>query len=179
MAAETVVSPRFLARSRAADVDWDAFYEAELPRVYNFFRYRVGCTAEAEDLTAATFEKAWRARDSYRRDLASFATWLLTIARHVAIDHYRRHRDEVGLDAVADQPSPDRTPEQSARLRSEIDRLSALLATLPEREREVLALKYGAEATNRTIAKVTGLSESNIGTILHRTLKDLRARWDA
>jgi RNA polymerase sigma-70 factor (ECF subfamily) len=172
-----IVSPRFLTRSRADSIDWDAFYEAELPRIYNFFRYRVGCTAEAEDLTAATFEKAWRARERYRRDLASFATWLLTIARNVAVDHFRRRRDEVGLDAAAQQAAPDKTPEQASGLRSDVDRLSALLATLPPREREILALKYGAEATNRTIAKVTGLSESNVGTIIHRTLKDLRARW--
>ena len=54
----------------------------------------------------------------------------------------------------------------------------ALLAALPERERELLALKYGADATNRAIATITGLGESNVGTILHRTVVSLRARWD-
>ena len=56
----------------AREEDWDALYAAEMPRVYNFFRYRVGDGPVAEDLTSATFEKAWRARDRYRRDLASF-----------------------------------------------------------------------------------------------------------
>ena len=46
------------------------------------------------------------------------------------------------------------------------------------RERELLALKYGAELTNRAITRVTGLSESNVGTILHRTIQQLRAGWD-
>ena len=45
-------------------------------------------------------------------------------------------------------------------------------------ERELLALKYGADLTNRAIARVTGLSESNVGTILHRTVLALRTRWD-
>ena len=45
-------------------------------------------------------------------------------------------------------------------------------------KRELVALKYGAGATNRAIAKLTGLSESNVGTILHRTVAALRAAWD-
>src|SRR5437879_2999161 len=43
-------------------VDWDTVYREELPRIYNFFRYRVGNPATAEDLTSLAFEKAWRAR---------------------------------------------------------------------------------------------------------------------
>jgi RNA polymerase sigma-70 factor (ECF subfamily) len=52
-----------------------------------------------------------------------------------------------------------------------------LVAKLPERERELLSLKYGAGATNRTIAELMNMSESNVGTILHRTVQELRARW--
>ena len=60
----------------------------------------------------------------------------------------------------------------------ELRRLGALLGALPAREKELLALKFGASATNRAIAKLTGLSESNVGTILHRTIVSLRAAWD-
>jgi DNA-directed RNA polymerase specialized sigma24 family protein len=42
------------------EVDWDAVYAEQLPRVYNFFRYRCANVADAEDLTSITFEKAWR-----------------------------------------------------------------------------------------------------------------------
>ena len=50
----------------ATDADWDALFTEQLPRVYNFFRYRVGIRAEAEDLASITFERAWRARHRYR-----------------------------------------------------------------------------------------------------------------
>ena len=52
-----------------------------------------------------------------------------------------------------------------------------LLADLGDRERELVALKYGAGLTNRAIAVSTGLSESNVGTLLHRTVTALRAAW--
>ncbi len=76
-----------------SETDFAEIYRVELPRVYNYFRYRVGDGPAAEDLTSVTFEKAWRNRWRYRRDLAEFSTWLFTIARRVAQDHYRKSRD--------------------------------------------------------------------------------------
>lgn len=160
----------------AAEVDWDEVYAEQLPRVYNFLRYRVGDGVVAEDLTSITFEKAWRARKRYRRDLAGFATWLMTIARNVAVDHYRAERRHAPIEAVA-EVAGGATPEELSERRSDLDRLGRLLETLPDRERELVALKYGAELTNRAIATMTGLSESNVGTLLHRTVQTLRARW--
>ena len=156
--------------------DWEAVYREELPRIYNFFRYRVGDRPTAEDLTSVTFEKAWRARERYRPERASVSTWLLTIARHVAIDHFRQRRPEVPLDDL--EATGEDTPETEALRRADRQRLRALLTTLPDRERELIALKYGAGATNLAIASLTGLSESNVGTILHRTVGALRDAWD-
>ena len=159
-------------------VDWDAVYREELPRVYNFHRYRVFDQATAEDLTSVTFEKAWRARSRYRKERAAVSTWLLSIARNVAIDHFRRSKTRPE-EPLEDQAVPEGvTPEDEAVRREEQRRLQALLAELPPRERELIALKYGAGVTNRAIATLTGLSESNVGTILHRTVVSLRSRWD-
>jgi RNA polymerase sigma-70 factor (ECF subfamily) len=166
------------AQATAAPIDWEALYARELPRVYNFFRYRVGDGAVAEDLTAATFEKAWRARDRYRHDLGAFSTWLFTIARRVAVDYFRRRRPEVGLEAVQSQAA-ELSPEAAVQRRRDFARLAVLLAALPARERELVALKYGADLTNREVARLTGLSESNVGTLLHRTVHKLRRAWEA
>ena len=171
------VLPRRLARWVTAEPDWDVVYAEQLPRVLNFFRYRLGDTADVEDLTARTFEKAWDARHRYRRDVAGFATWLLTIARNVAIDQLRSRQRYESLNAAAAVPSVDHTSEEQAVQRSDARRLAALLATLPPRQRELIAMKYGADMTNRAIARATGLSASNVGTILHRAVESLRVRW--
>ena len=168
--------PGRLARWLSAEPDWDAVYADQLPRVYNFFRYRFGPSADAEDLTARTFEKAWRARARYRRDVAGFSTWLLGIARNVAVDHWRARKPTVALDDALELAASG-TPEDEAARRSDADRLATLLAALPERERELIALKYGAGMTNRAIARATGLGESNVGTIVHRAVETLRSRW--
>jgi RNA polymerase sigma-70 factor (ECF subfamily) len=159
-----------------APVDWEAVYVEQLPRVYNYLRYRMGNEAVAEELTSRTFEKAWRERHRYRPDLAGVATWLLRIARNTAIDYRRTWRGHEPLDEDM-AAAAEGAPEETALVDSNFARLSVLVSALPERDRELLALKYGAGATNRAIADVTGLSESNVGTILHRTVQKLRTEW--
>lgn len=176
MSLPQATSGRWMAWESAEELDWDALYSDQLPRIYNYFRFRVGVCADAEDLTARTFEKAWRARGRYRRDLAGFSTWLFTIAHNVAMDFLRSQRPHVPLDAAPDIHAGG-TPEQDAERDSDLARLSALTAYLSERERELIALKYGAALDNRQIARLTQLTESNVGTILHRTVQALRKQW--
>ena len=159
------------------EVDWEAAYKEYLPRVYNFFRYRVGDLSFAEDLTADVFEKAWRGRARFRSDLGAFSTWLFTIARNAATDHFRRNGRDVPLEAVRELQDSISLEETTLR-KDDFAKLTILLSQLPERERELIALKYGAELTNREIAHLTRLSESNVGTILHRVVEKLRVEME-
>jgi RNA polymerase sigma-70 factor (ECF subfamily) len=158
------------------ELDWDALYADLAPRVYNYFRYRLGQATDVEDLTSRTFEKAWRSRGHYRRDLAGFSTWLFKIAQNVGVDYLSARRQHLPLDAAVDL-AIEGTPEKHIELSSDLARLAALTAVLPTRERDLIALKYGASLNNRLIAELTGLSESNVGTVLHRLVKTLRAQW--
>jgi RNA polymerase sigma-70 factor (ECF subfamily) len=176
MAIDGEMSERLPWAEGAAELDWDAAYAQLLPRVYNYFRYRLGNDVVAEDLTSRTFEKAWAQRASYRHDLAAVSTWLFSIARNVGVDHLRAQRPHLPLEAAAHVAAAG-TPQDHVAQASDLQRLAALLRRLPAREQELVALKYGAEATNRAIAALTGLSESNVGTILHRVVLELRSAW--
>lgn len=162
----------------AHEVDWDAAYKDQLPRVYNYVRFRIGNEADAEELTSRTFEKAWRGRKLYQRDLAGFSTWLFTIAQNVVIDHLRSTRPHLPLDAAIEVVTVE-SPYDEAERDSNLARLAALMRQLSQRDQEVVALKYGADLTNREIARLTGLSESNVGTLLHRTVRALRSGWES
>jgi RNA polymerase sigma-70 factor (ECF subfamily) len=166
------------AYSLAEEIDWEGAYKEYLPRVYNFFRYRVSDRALAEDLTGSTFEKAWRGRARFRHDLGAFSTWLFTIARNVAIDHFRRRKQSISLDQVGERADPI-SLEETVQRNHDFARLSALLSQLTVRERELVAFKYGAGLTNREIARLTRLSESNVGVILFRVVEKLRIEMDA
>lgn len=156
-------------------------YEQHLWDVYGFFGYRLSSRQEAEDLTQATFERALNAWQRYDPERASMRTWLLAIARNLLIDHYRRDR------STRNEPLPDENTELTplgAPVVGDDDRpglgaeLEQALTELSERERELVALRYGGDLTGPEIAEITGLSVANVHQILSRTLRRLRAELD-
>jgi len=131
---------------------------------------------EAEDLAQTVFVQAWKSAARYQ-PTAKFSTWLFTIARRVAQDHYRKPYNEISLADASNIPTNE-LMEDTIQQDADFAHLSVLLARLADRERELVALKYGAGLTNRTIARLSGLSESNVGVILHRTMQTLRSEWE-
>ncbi len=170
----------FSARNRVSthEIDWEAIYRECYPRLYNFFRFRVG-SDDAEDLTAMTFERTWSHRHRYQHEQGAFEAWLFGIAGKVAAHHLRQRKPVIALEEVQDGlAAADPPVEHKLQQHADAERLEALLQRLPERDRELIALKYGSGLTNRAIAQQTGLSESNVGSILYRLIRKLRAEWD-
>lgn len=174
MTIQNKVIQRIMAASDE-EINWDSVVKDELPRLYNYFRYRLGDEGIAEDLTSVVLEKAWLKRQRYRRDRAAFSTWLFSIARNEVVGYLRKRR--ISLPISMAESAADDSAEHGLERSQDIQYLSRLLADLPERERELISLKFGADLNNREIATVTGLSESNVGTILSRTLQKLREQW--
>jgi RNA polymerase sigma-70 factor (ECF subfamily) len=163
------------AQGSAAEV-FAGLYEQYMPGIYKYIRYRVANVHLAEDLTSAVFEKALTGFRRYKADRASFLTWLMTIARHAVIDHYRQQsrRKDMSLEGVSDIASGNSSPEHEAVKREERQRLQVCLARLSRYEQDIISCKFGAEMNNRQIAGTLMLSESNVGTILYRAVRKLR-----
>lgn len=153
-----------------------AFYDATLPRVYRYVAYRVADTATAEDLTSEIFESALRAWKG-RRKPEAVMPWIFRIARNTVISHYRRNGRwaETTLDEAALLPNDDSGPEQRLLDAERQQHIREALRALTERERDVIALKFGSGLTNRAVAPILGLSESHVAVILHRALRKVQA----
>ena len=167
-------------RARTPPDELRRVYEDHVDSVYAFLAYSVPRQL-AEDLTSATFEKVIRAWRSYDARLAGERTWILAIARNVLTDHYRR-------DALRKAASVDEHPEllefaplgQDWEQRTlDADELRAWMSVLAEREREVLALRYGSDLKAKDIAELLELSEANVHQIISRSLKRLREHASA
>ena len=163
-------------RAAFADV-YDHFFR----RVYNYVRYRVGDPETADDVTAQIFERTLRHLPEYDARRAPFAAWLFGIARNAVRDHLRHRRNSapVSLEAIQDLPGEGTELGEQIESAQARKRILRLVATLDEREQEIVALKFGAGLTNRRIAELMGLGESNVGVILYRTLRKLRRKLNA
>lgn len=154
-------------------------YDEHIWRVYGFLSYRLASRDDAEDLTQQTFERALRAWERFDPRRASAATWLLTIARNLLIDHYRQDRSGLAErveDADAQGKLGSVSPLEKTPGVGLEPKLAAALEELEARERELIALRFGGDLTGPEIAELTGLSVANVQQILSRSLRRLRAR---
>jgi RNA polymerase sigma factor (sigma-70 family) len=162
-------------------LDFATVYDQQVFHVYGFFAYRVSSRADAEDLTQLTFERALKAWPRYDPRRSAPGTWLFAIARNLLIDHYRADRSSSQSSLDADDrfesqlPRVD-GPEASLGLSPE---LAEALAVLTDRDREVLALRFGGDLNGPEIAEVMGLTLANVQQILSRSLRRLRGELDA
>jgi RNA polymerase sigma-70 factor (ECF subfamily) len=165
-------------RAASSDAELRRVYREHVSTVFAFFSYSVS-RETAEDLTASTFERVIRAWDSYDPQRGPERAWVLAIARNLLTDHYRRQRHRETL-------STDQHPLLLDSLRSDdwVERrlsyaeLQDWLAQLGQRDREVLALRYGADLPATDIATLTGLTAANVHQIISRSLRRLRGLAD-
>jgi RNA polymerase sigma-70 factor (ECF subfamily) len=141
-------------------------------RVYAYAAYRLGDGPDAEDVTSETFERALRYRDSFDPRKGDPAAWLIGIARRCIADAALRNR-ETPTDDVP-EPATDAHDEASLRRLELRDAVSHL----DERDRELVALRFGADLTARQIGELLDLKTNAVEVALHRALARLRDRLE-
>jgi RNA polymerase sigma-70 factor, ECF subfamily len=151
--------------------DFSEVYEQHVWHVYGFFAYRLRSRLDAEDLTQQTVERALRAWEQFDPERAAPGTWLIAIARNLLIDHYRRDRS--AQERLLDSEDSRGVVYIDPDLGVDPDLADALDA-LGDREREVIALRFGADLTGREIAEQLEISVANAQQILSRSLRRLR-----
>jgi RNA polymerase sigma factor (sigma-70 family) len=142
--------------------------EPLIKRVYSYVAYRIGPGADAEDVTSTVIERAVRYRASYDPAKGDSRSWLMGIAR-TCVDDHLKSRSDLPLE---DSHLPGGHSEESAT----IERLSiaAVVSRLDHRDRDLIALRYGADLSSREIGFVLGMTTSAVDVALHRSRERLR-----
>jgi RNA polymerase sigma factor (sigma-70 family) len=146
--------------------------EQHLDEVYAYLAYLTGDRAAAEDLSAETFEKAFRLWPRFDPARGSVRVWLCQIARTTALDWFRaerRRRSRENVYALREVV----TPVEAVFGEGLVPGLERALAALSPGEREVIALRVLLELEGRTAARVLGISETACSTRLSRALAKL------
>lgn len=164
-----------------------ALYDRYVEIIYGYVMRQVGDVAIAQDITAATFEKALRHIRRYRWREAGLAPWLYTIARNEIAQHFRRGRFTVawrpdngdGPDRTYSAGQSDGRPIESMLLATERDSdLHAALRDLSAADRDVLTLRFLEGLPTEDVAATLGCSRDNVYVRLHRALARLRGQLE-
>jgi RNA polymerase sigma-70 factor, ECF subfamily len=151
-------------------------YKLYVEQVFRYLYSRIGNVHEAEDITAQTFLAAFESFDRFRQD-RHFASWLFTIARNKAMDHFRQGKKISSIDEVAEL-SEDNDPFAGVIQSEQTAALSKLIQALPEDERELLRLRFLAGMSFPEIAHILHLNEEAIKKSIYRLLARLHSQLE-
>jgi RNA polymerase sigma-70 factor (ECF subfamily) len=164
--------------AQATPGDRSAFaelYQRHVKCIYRYTLARLGSTADAQDITAQTFEAALRGIGQYRQT-GSVAAWLTVIARNLVANHYRTRQIDLPLDDALDSPADDPPPDEIVSYRLRLESALAALAELPPDQAEAVQLRIFGELSTAETAAVMERSESAVKMLLHRALTAMRRR---
>lgn len=164
-----------LAAVLADETAFRAWYHQALPRVYGYLYHRCGRNpAVAEEIAQEAFVEAVRSRSRFR-GRSDPTTWVMGIARHRLIDHFRR--EERARRRRADLAVLDRTAVASPPGDPATDVIDDALAELPALHRAALVLHYMDGLTVRDLARALGRSEAAAASLLARARDRFRQAY--
>ncbi len=140
--------------------------------VYAYVAYRVGPGPDAEDITSEVFERALRYRASYDPKRGEPMAWLIGIARTCVNGAFANQNVAVG--SLEERAAPGDLAEEVERRLT----LVAAASRLSDRDRELIALRYGAGMSGRQMATLLEMSRNAVDVAVHRAVERLRAALD-
>ena len=162
-------------------MNFEETYHRLFKPVLAYIRSRMNNESSAEEIASRTWQKAYEHQAQFDPSKGLPEQWIFTIARN-EVNKYVRLWQFKSFFSLTDQEeqlaAPEKTPFESLALAEQNNVLLAALTQLSARERDVISLKFYSGLNNRQIAPITGLSESNVGTILNRALQKLRSRLE-
>lgn len=159
----------------AAQEDPAAFqqlYDRYFDQIYTYVYYHSGSREQAEDITAATFQRGLEDLRNFRWRGVPYSAWLYRVASNLLA---REHRRPAWLELDPEQPheSSDVTSDEWLR-REESAELQEAIRALPPDQRQAILLRFFAGMRNREVGKVMNRSEGAVKLLVFRAVSNLR-----
>jgi len=172
----------FVRRAQRDPGAFGELYRRYVERIYAFAHRRTWNREAAEDVTAATFERAYRHLAQFDPNGAGFGPWLYRIAANELVDHYRREgrsktdRGQRALRVLGDEATLD--DHDHLESEGQVDHMLAALSTLRPRYQQALTLRYLGGLSPDDAAKAMECSKAVLAVTLHRALGALRRSFE-
>ena len=153
------------------DLQREKIYRDYHERVCGYIRSRINDMQDAEDIASSVFVKVFEKLDSFDESRASLSTWIYTIARNTLTDYYRTKKQFVELTEAQESGF---SVEDEICNEEMLERLADALESLPERERNIVILRYYSGRTLKEIAGRLGISYSHVKTLQNKALAKLK-----
>lgn len=162
-------------------MDAETLYAAYGDKIRAYIQSRVRNRHDAEDLFSNVFVKITEHIGGYDPSKAAYSTWVYTITQNTVRDHFRRSMGRQDAELNDELPIPDLQADVEDKvLQAEtLDKLASALEKLPQRERDIIILRYYKGLSPKEIAEIMGISYANARYLQSVTLKKMRELLEA
>lgn len=155
---------------------WDKIVEQLYPRIFHYLIHFIGNTHDAQDVTQDTFIKVYQKLHQHRGE-SSFTSWIFTVARRTALNHFRDRKPSEELNENI--TTSDDSPSEQAIARDDTQQLWNIVNDLKPIARQALWLRYGDGLSINDIASILGKTSLYIRVLLHRSKLDLAQKMQS
>ena len=162
-------------------MNFEEIYQKLFKRILSYIVSRTGNMEVAEDIACKTWQHAYDKQHQFDSQKGSPEQWIFTIARNEVNKHFRFWQLRRFFSLTEQEENvkgSDKMPLDVLEEHEKRQKLLEALTCLAARERDLVSLKFQSGLNNRQIAEMTGLSESNVGTILNRAINKLRTQLE-
>lgn len=156
---------------------YENWYNADMPSLFGYLLYQTQDRDLAQDLTASTCLRALERLDQFDPHRGKLKDWIFGIARNQLLEHLRSERRRPAPIALSDAVEclvTDEGFELDYDERETFLEVLSYIDTLGEREREILALRYGAGLSNAEIAPMLKITGNHVAVLLGRAITKLK-----
>ena len=170
-----------LALAKQGDQEaYGLLYLRYVNRIYNYVYYRTGNQYDAEDLTARVFFRAMKHIPNYTDRGLPLSAWLYRIAHNLVANWHRDNsrRKEVSLDEILLVRPDGEHPESVLIEVEDQEKLLDIIRVLHPDRQQLLILKFVEHLSNAEVGQIMGRTEGAIKSLYHRTLLELREKYN-
>ena len=139
------------------DIQKEEIYRDYQGKVYGYIQSKINSSQDAEDITADVFVKVFEKIDTFDSSKASLSTWIFTITRNTLTDFFRTRKLYVEIPETIEDNS---SVEDTVCSEEMLETLAKALASLDERERDIIVLRFYQGKTLKEICENMDISYS-------------------
>jgi RNA polymerase sigma-70 factor, ECF subfamily len=152
-------------------IKFELVYNAYYPRVLNYIRSKlIGEEEAAEDVTSETFEKIYNNLEGFKWQGVQLSSWIFRIANNTLIDYYRKKKVKSSSGIIENFEDHSVKIEQEYEKSDTAAKLKFIIEKLKPREKQIIIMKFYEGYTNKKISETLNITETNVSTIINRTL---------
>ena len=160
---------------KSDEITFEDFYQSNYSRVLNYVRNKITANEDAEDLVSEVFLYCYNNFASYDPEKSSITTWLYLIVNSRIKNYYRDHNvTYVDFESVVDtMQDQDIDLDQEVYIEQLHNALMTAIRSLPQRQQQIVMMRYFENRSSDEIASKLGLSPGNVRVLLSRALNKL------